>query len=104
MILTPLIASTLASSELFNLHPHNPSTFCESGFSPARNSVIFGLTFVGMQQHYTNILPERAIFSGNGRAAFFKHPFREEPAAGRLFDKGREKEEFTSAGRIARYA
>ncbi|MEG4912781.1 hypothetical protein [Microcoleus sp. B13-B6] len=49
-------------------------------------------------------MTEIAIFVGNGRATFFMNRFREEPQAGRLFHKGREKEEFTSAGRIARYA
>ncbi|MEG4524108.1 hypothetical protein QUB61_14910 [Microcoleus sp. C2D2] len=49
-------------------------------------------------------MSEIAIFWGNGRAAFFTHSFREEVPARRLFHKGREKEEFTSAGRIARYA
>ncbi|MEG4632659.1 hypothetical protein QUB56_24225 [Microcoleus sp. AR_TQ3_B6] len=48
MVLTPLIAGTLASFELFNLHPHNTSNFCESGFTIARKSVIFRLAVVWM--------------------------------------------------------
>ncbi|WP_190274374.1 hypothetical protein [Phormidium nigroviride] len=52
-------------------------------------------------------MTEIAIFLGNRRwrqAPQSTACLREEPPAGRLFHKGREKEEFTSAGRIARYA
>ncbi|MEG4510238.1 hypothetical protein QUA81_08695 [Microcoleus sp. F6_B4] len=52
-------------------------------------------------------MTEIAIFLGNGRSCRAPQPttfLRQEPPAGRLWHKGREKEEFTSAGRIARYA
>ncbi|MBD1813356.1 hypothetical protein NDA07_16665 [Microcoleus vaginatus DQ-U2] len=49
----------------------------------------------------SNLFGKRAMASGPASYGFFLH---EEASAGRLFHKGTEKEEFTSAGRIARYA
>ncbi|WP_333214074.1 hypothetical protein [Microcoleus sp. S36b_A4] len=52
-------------------------------------------------------MTEIAIFLGNGRSRRTPQAtafLREEALAGRLFHKGREKEQFTSAGRIATYA